>query len=411
MVKKVKGFNTRLIHSAYLKKDSHSALQMPIYSNASFEFETAEQMELAFQGRVPDHSYSRISNPSTENFEQRIKAITDALNVTALSSGMAAISNVFFTIASSGSNIVTSRHLFGNTYVFLKSTIAVFGVKIRFCDLNNENELEQAIDQNTCAVFFETITNPQLEIADIRRLSQIAKSKHVPLVADSTLTPMNIFRASELGVDIEVVSSTKCISGGATSIGGLIIDYGKFDWSYSSKLKAYAKKFGPFAFNAILRKEVFRNLGACMSPFTAYLQGLGLESLQLRFDRAASNCLSLAKELQKLPQVRKVNYPGLADSEFHEIAMKQFGAFPGALLTFELESRDHVFRFINRLKLIKRSTNLYDNKTLIIHPASTIFSEFEPVVKESIGVKEEMLRLSLGIEDLKDILEDIHSAL
>jgi O-acetylhomoserine (thiol)-lyase len=411
MVHKLKGFNTSVIHAAYLKKDSHNALQMPIYSNAAFEFETAEQMELAFQGRVPDHSYSRISNPSIENFEQRIKAITGSLNVTALSSGMAAISNVFFTIASSGSNIVTSKHLFGNTYVFFQSTISVFGVEIRLCDLTNENEVEEAIDGNTCAIFFETITNPQLEIADIRKLATLAKAKHVPLIADSTLTPMNIFKAVDFGVDIEVVSSTKCISGGATSIGGLIIDYGKFDWNYSAKLKPYARKFGPFAFNAKLRKEVFRNLGACMSPFTAYLQSLGLETLKLRFDKAASNCLTLARHLQNLSQIGKVNYPGLVDSKFHEIGFNQFGKYPGALMTFELESRDHAFQFINRLKIIKRSTNVYDNKTLIIHPASTIFSEFVPALKESIGVKEEMLRLSVGIEDIDDIIEDIQLAL
>jgi O-acetylhomoserine (thiol)-lyase len=411
MVKAPKGFNTKVIHAAYLKKDAHNSLQMPIYSNASFEFESAEQMEQAFQGRVPDHSYSRISNPTVENLEQRIKAITGAQNVTALSSGMAAISNVFFTIASAGSNIVSSKNLFGNTFVFFQSTISAFGVEIRFCDLNNEEEIERAVDENTCAIFFETITNPQLEIIDITRLSLLAKAKHVPLIADSTLTPPNIFKAVEFGVDIEVVSSTKCISGGATSVGGLIIDYGKFDWKYSAKLSVSAKKFGPFAFNAKLRKEIFRNLGACMSPYTAYLQSLGLETLGLRYTKASANCLAIAEHLKGLKQVKKVNYPGLAGSEFHEIAVQQFGNFPCALLTFELESKELAFSFLNKLKIIKRSTNVYDNKTLIIHPASTIFVDFDPVVKASIGVGEALLRLSVGIEETEDIIEDIDSAL
>jgi O-acetylhomoserine (thiol)-lyase len=411
MVNKAKGFTSRILHAEYLKKDSHNSLQMPIYNNASFEFETAEQMELTFQGRTADHSYSRISNPTVENFEQRIKVITGALNVTALSSGMAAISNTFFTIASAGSNIVTSKHLFGNTYVFLHSTIAAFGVEIRVCDLSNLSEVEKATDENTCAIFFETITNPQLEIVDIRKLADLAHSRFIPLVADSTLTPMNIFRASDFGVDIEVVSSTKCISGGATSIGGLIIDYGKFDWSHSAKLKAFAKKFGPFAFNAKLRKEVFRNLGACMSPQTAYLQSLGLETLKLRFDKASANCLALAKQLKDLDQIVSVNYPGLPDSEFYSLAVSQFGEFPGALLTFELHSKGQAFQFINKLKIIKRSTNLYDNKTLIIHPATTIFCEFDPLTRESIGVGDALIRLSVGIEDVEDLITDIQSAL
>jgi O-acetylhomoserine (thiol)-lyase len=303
------GFTTRIIHSGYVKKDAHNALQMPIYSNASFEFGTAEQMEQAFLGKSPEHTYSRISNPTVENFERRVRMITGSLNTTALSSGMAAISNVFFTIASSGSNIVTSKHLFGNTYVFFKNNLSTFGVEVRFCDLTNEEEVSKYTDSNTCALFFETITNPQLEVADIRKLSRIAESRHIPLIADSTITPMNIFRALDYGVDIEVISSTKIISGGANSIGGLIIDYGRFDWSHSKAMNAWAKRFGPFAFNAKLRKEVFRNLGACMSPYTAYLQSLGMETLKLRFDKASANCHSLAQHMKRSSKKQKVTIP------------------------------------------------------------------------------------------------------
>jgi O-acetylhomoserine (thiol)-lyase len=408
---KPKGFTTRIIHQPFARNDANRALHQPIYSNSAFDFESAEQMEQAFKGQIVAHSYSRISNPTVENFELRVKEITGSLNVTALSSGMAAISNVFFLLASAGNNIVASPYLFGNTYVLLKTTLAEFGIETRFCDLNNEDEVRKTIDSSTVAVFVETITNPQLEVVDLQRLSAITHEMSVPLVADSTLTPPNVFNGKALGVDIEVVSSTKCISGGATSIGGLIIDNGTFDWNKSEKLAPLAKRFGPMAFNFKLRREIFRNLGACLSPFNAYLQSLGLETLQLRFEKAATNCLELAQFLQELTQVKKVNYPGIKGSKFYEISKQQFGKYPGAILTFDLESREDCFAFINRLSLIKRATNLYDNKTLVIHPASTIFCDMDRSTLESLNINETSLRLSLGIEDLEDLKTDILQAL
>jgi O-acetylhomoserine (thiol)-lyase len=268
---KPKGFTTGIIHTPFAKGDVNRALHQPIYSNSAFDFETAEEMELAFQGRLPVHSYSRISNPTVENLELRIKQITGALHVTALSSGMAAISNVIFLLANSGSNIVSSAHLFGNTYIFFDSTLRELGIEVRFCDLTNSEEVLANIDEKTVAVFVETITNPQLEVVDLEELSKIAHAKNVPLIVDSTLTPPNVFRARDFGVDLEVISSTKAISGGATSVGGLIVDYGTFDWSKSPKLARHAKLHGVTAFNYKLRREIFRNLGACMSPFAAYL--------------------------------------------------------------------------------------------------------------------------------------------
>jgi len=407
----LQGFSTKVIHAGYAKADAHNALQMPIYSNAAFEFETAEAMEEAFLGRRPDHSYSRISNPTVENFERRVKAITGASSVTALSSGMAAISNVFLAIAQTGNNIVTSNHLFGNTYSFFVSTLKAFGVETRFCDLTNPEEVDKNIDENTVAIFFETITNPQLEIIDIQKLTTVAKKHKVLVIADTTLTPPNIFKAASFGVNIEVISSTKIISGGATSVGGLILDYGSYDWSNNRKLNEHSRKFGPFAFNVKLRKEIQRNIGACLSPYNAYLQSLGLETLALRFERAASNSQLLAEYLQTEPKVKKVNYPGLNSSEFHEIGKTQFGKHPGAVLTFNFSSREESFGFMNKLKVISRATNIYDNRSLIIHPASTIFCDFSKEVRESIGVPDTLLRLSVGIEDVTDLINDIHSAL
>jgi O-acetylhomoserine (thiol)-lyase len=406
-----KGFSTKIIHSAYLKEDIHHALHMPIYSNAAFEFGNAEQMENAFLGRQPDHMYSRISNPTVENFEQKIKAITGALSVTALSSGMAAISNVFFTFAEAGDNIITSKHLFGNSFSFFNSTLRAFGVEPRFCDLTNAADIERNIDKKTKALFFETITNPQLEVVDIHKLSAIARNHQLLLIADSTITPFNIFKAKDLGVNIEVISSTKIISGGATSIGGLIVDYGTFDWKAIPKLESLSHKFGPLAFNAKLRKEVFRNLGACLSPFNAYLQSLGLETLDLRYAKAASNCIRMAEFLKQHNRVVSVNFPGLKDSPFYEISKKQFGDLSGAILSFNLTSKEECFEFLNKLTIIRRATNLFDNKTLIMHPASTIFCEFSKEARDDMGVPDKLIRLSLGIEDIDDLIGDINNAL
>ena len=408
---KPKGFSTRIIHTPFAKDDVNRALHQPIYSNSAFDFESAEQMELAFQGRIPVHAYSRITNPTVENLELRIKQITGSLNVTALSSGMAAISNVILLLASTGSNIIASNHLFGNTYVFFESTIKDFGIETRFCDLTNSEEVRANIDNKTVAVFVETITNPQLEVVDLAELARVAHENNVPLVADSTLTPPNVFNAKAFGVDIDVISSTKCISGGATSVGGLIVDYGTFDWSKSPKLASLSKRFGPFAFNYKLRREIFRNLGACMSPFAAYLQSLGLETLQLRFEKAVDNCRKLADFLETLPQVKAVNYPGKEGSKYYEISKKQFGEYPGAMLTFDFESREACFTFINRLELIKRATNVYDNKSLILHPASTIYCDFDSKKRKAIDVSDLSIRLSVGIEDLEDLKNDILQAL
>jgi O-acetylhomoserine (thiol)-lyase len=408
---KPNGFSTRIIHTPFAKDDVNRALHQPIYSNSAFDFESAEQMELAFQGRIPVHAYSRITNPTVENLELRIKQITGSLNVTALSSGMAAISNVILLLASTGSNIIASHHLFGNTYVFFESTIKDFGIETRFCDLTNSDEVKANIDNKTVAVFVETITNPQLEVVDLAELARVSHENNVPLIADSTLTPPNVFNAKTFGVDIEVISSTKCISGGATSVGGLIVDYGTFDWSKSPKLASLYKRFGPMAFNYKLRREIFRNFGACLSPFAAYLQSLGLETLQLRFEKAANNCRELADFLETLPQVKALNYPGKEGSKFYEISKKQFGEYPGAMLTFDFESREACFTFINRLELIKRATNVYDNKSLILHPASTIYCDFDAQKRKSIDVSDLSIRLSLGIEDLEDLKNDILQAL
>ncbi|MDR1357162.1 MAG: PLP-dependent transferase [Tannerellaceae bacterium] len=404
-------FEARIIHAPYEKPDVHKALAMPVYQSVACEFDTAEDMEEAFCGRSKDHFYSRITNPTVQYYEDRVRNVTEAFGVTALNSGMSAISNTLLTLAHAGANVVTSPHLFGNTYSFLKNTLSSLGIEARFCDLTNPDEVRSRIDGNTCAIFLETITNPQMEVADLRALSAIGHNGGVPLIADTTLVPFSAFRAKDFGVDIELVSSTKYISGGATSLGGLIIDYGSFDWSHFKALKPWINADAHTAFSTRLRREIHRNLGAYLTPQAAYMQILGLETLHLRFVRQASTCLELARRLQQTEGIVSVNYTGLEDNPFYALSKEQFGQYPGAMLTFDLASREACFSFLNRLKLIRRATNLFDNKSLILHPASTIYGSFTEDLRQSMHIKQQTIRLSTGLESTDDLMDDILQAI
>lgn len=402
---------TKILHTPYAKPDAYNALSMPVYHSAAYEFETAEEMEIAFAGKSNNHTYSRITNPTVQHFEDCVKNVTGALSVTALNSGMAAIANAMITLSKTGSNIITSRHLFGNTYSFFTSTLAEYGIETRFCDMTVPGSVDAQINRDTCAVFLETITNPQMEVADLQAISEICKAKNVPLVADTTLVPFCAFDAKAHGIDIEVISSTKYISGGATSLGGLIIDYGNFNWMKSPKLLNIAKEHGNNAFTVKLRKEIHRNLGAYMTPHAAYMQTLGLETLSLRYEKASCSCFELASMVENLPQVQCVNYPTLGENKFAAVSRRQFGDYPGAMFTFDLESRVACFRFLNRLRLIKRATNLFDNKTLAIHPASTIFGSFSPEARALMRIMDTSIRISVGLEDKQSLFDDIKQAL
>jgi O-acetylhomoserine (thiol)-lyase len=411
MTNKAKFPQTEIIRKQFPQKDVHGAISMPVYSSAAFEFNTAEEMEDAFLGKSGKHTYTRISNPTVEAFESRVQTASGAQHVMAVASGMAAISNVFLTIAYAGSNIVTSTHLFGNTFSLFLFTLKEFGVEVRFCNLLDVESVEKQIDENTCGVFTEIITNPHMEVADLSALSALAHQKGVPLIADSTIVPWNYFRAADLGVDIEVVSSTKYISGGATSIGGLILDYQTYDWSQSKKLQNLAKMTKEKAFQVKLRGEIARNMGATMSPQVAQLQSLGMETLDLRFRQEAQSCLEIAQFLKTLPEVKQVNYNGLPDDPFYAISKKQFGDYPGAMLTFSLKDRKTCFAFINNVNIIRKATNLFDNKSLIIHPESTIYGTLSPEYKKMVEVPDNMLRLSVGLENPDDLKDDILQAL
>lgn len=385
---------TQAIHTQFQRQDAYESLSMPVYHTAAYEFDNADSMSDAFCGRTDSPDYSRVMNPTVTFFENKVKSLTGATEVIALSSGMAAISNTLFSVAAAGKNIVTSRHLFGNTYSLITGTLQRFGVSSRLCDLTDVRSVESAVDEDTCCIYLEIITNPQMEVADLQALSHIARKKGVPLIADTTLIPFTEFSSHSLGVDIEIVSSTKYLSGGATSIGGLVLDYGTCP-----------------GFGKRMRMEMLLNLGAYMTPHVAYMQTIGLETLNARYRVQSANAALLAKQLCTLPAIRYVNYVGLEDNPYHALAQRQFGPTAGAMITIDLESRNACVDFINRLKLIRRATNLFDNKTLAIHPASTIFGLFTDAQRRDMDVKDTTIRISVGLEDTDDLLEDIVQAL
>ena len=407
----MKGFTTKAIHGHRSKPDAHGALRMPLYDTVSFEHPSSREIELAFGGKRPAHAYTRISNPTIEDFEQKMRLISGGLAVLALSSGMAAISNLVMTLCEAGTNVVTSRHLFGNTVSLFEHSLKPWGLEVRYVDMTNLKEVEGAIDEKTRLVFLEVITNPQLEVADFKALSVLTQSKGVPLGVDCTVTTPYLFNSKEFGVNVEVLSSTKYISGGATTVGGVLIDNGNFDWKKSPKLAEKAKRMGPMAFIATLRMEVYRNLGACLAPHNAYLQALGLETLSLRVGKSCENALALAKQLQSHPKVKRVLYPGLPEDRYHELAKAQFGGRYGGIVCFELADKEACFTAMDRVKLIKRATNINDNKTMILHPASTIFIEYSEEERARMQVGEALIRLSVGIEDLEDLTADLTQAL
>lgn len=374
---------TKAIHTPFQKRDAYGALSFPVYNTVAYEFDSAQIMTEAFAGRVPEPDYSRVMNPTVTYFENRVKALSDAENVFALTTGMAAIFHTMLVFAEAGKTIVMSNHLFGNTFSLITTTLARLGVKAQIVDFSDLDLLDKTMADDACLIFAEYITNPQLEMVDIKKLSEIAHKRSLPLIVDTTAIPFTEVDARELGIDVEVLSSTKYISGGATSLGGLILDYGTFE-----------------QVNKRIRFEFLFNIGSYMTPQVAYMQTLGLETLNVRYQKQAQNALDLARALQKLPEVKRVNYPGL-----------EHGEKIGAMLTIDLESEQKCFDFINRLKLIRRATNLFDNKSLAIHPYSTIFVGFTPEEKKNMDVLDTTIRLSMGLEDVEDLLEDIEQAL
>lgn len=386
--------NTKAIHTPFHLRDAYDALQIPVYDCMAYEFDNADRMSEVFCGKVVLPDYSRVLNPTVTHFEEIVANLTDAKEVSAFTSGMSAISAMLFSTAAAGKNIVTSRHLFGNTYLLLTKTLKRFGVEARMVDMTNIEDIEKNIDSNTCCVFLEIETNPQTEVADIEAISRITKKRGIPLIADTTMIPFTQFDGKKLGLDFQVVSSTKYISGGATSLGGLIIDYG----------------FYP-QISELIKKDAVFNLGGYMTPRVAYMQIIGLETLQVRYERQADSAKEIASRLEKLPGVISVGYPGLPSHRHHEVFKKLYGERAGAMITFDLKDKDSCFKFIDSLKLVHRATNLFDNRSLAIHPASTIFGPLPDEEKLKMDVSDNTIRLSIGLEDVEDIFEDLRQAI
>ncbi len=385
---------TRAIHTPYQRRDAFDALQMPVYHTMAYEFDNAAVMADAFCGRTNAPDYSRVLNPTVTHFEEIIRGLTGAREVSAFTSGMAAISAMLLSTVQAGQNVVSSRHLFGNTYLLLTNTLRRFGVEARLTDLTDPQLVEKVVDRNTACIFLETVTNPQTEVADIRELSKIAAAYRIPLIADTTMIPFTQFDGESLGIDFQVVSSTKYISGGATSLGGLIIDYGHFP-----------------EISRLIKKDAIFNLGGYMTPHAAYMQTLGLETLNVRYDRQSDSAMKIARKLESTPGVKGIGYPGLESHPDHALFKELYGDRGGAMITFELADAEQCFKFINALKLVHRATNLFDNRTLAIHPASTIFGPFSEAERAAMDIKPTTIRLSIGLEDPEDIYADLSQAI
>lgn len=404
------GFTTKALHSKPAHKDLHGAMRFPIYQSAAFEFEHAEDLEAVFKGQKMGHVYTRSSNPTVEEFEFKVKALSGALGVVATATGMAAISNMLFSLLKSGDNILATHYLFGNTLSLFQTLFDDFNIEVRYVNVNNSADVKAKMDSKTRLLFCESISNPQLIVPDFSALKSLLSDFSIPLVVDTTMSPWNIFDAKKHGVDIEIVSATKYLSGGGHVLGGLIVDNGSFDWGKHPNLVPFYKKFGPNAFIARLRKETFRNLGASLSPQSAYMLSLGLETLDLRVQKSCSNALQLAKYLQSKQSILHLDYPLLPSSKSYGIASQQFSG-GGAIITFSLKDKECAYAFLNRLNIIKRGTNIQDNKSIAIAPYHTIYAEYTDAQKETYLLNEGMIRLSVGIEDIEDLMADIDQAL
>ena len=385
--------NTAAIHTPYPKRDPYGALSMPVYDCCAYEFADHRQMANAFCGRTSEPDYSRVTNPTVIHLEDIVRRLTGARDVVAFNSGMAAIAATFVSLCGAGKRVVTSRHMFGNTYLLLTETLARFGLETTLVDLTDLEAVKEAMTPDTACIYLETITNPQMEVADLQALAEIAHSQGAALVADSTMIPFTFADIHRLGVDIEVLSSTKYLSGGATSLGGLVIDYGTVE-----------------GFGKTLRRDVLMNLGGYMTTHPAYMQTLGMETLQVRYLAQEASALAVARKLEAIEGV-EVCYPGLESNLYHEICRSQFDGHYSAMLTFSLPSEEACYRCIDALRLVKRATNLFDNRTLAIHPYSTIFGPLPEATRRAMDVSPRLIRLSVGLEDPEDIVEDLAQAI
>jgi O-acetylhomoserine (thiol)-lyase len=403
--------NTMLLHGVRQEEEYKGATSVPIFQSSAFAHKTAEELEDIFNSKRPGFAYSRIGNPTVDNFEKRMARLEGGISATACSSGSAAVSVALLNILKSGDEIIVPTGLYGGTLDLFRD-LEPFGIKARFVDDFTVDNIEPIINDNTKAIFGEIIGNPKLNVIDIEELSQLAHKHDIPLIVDSTTATPVLVKPIKLGADIVIHSSSKYINSNGSAISGVIIDSGNFKWN-NGKFDVMGNylKFGKGAFTARLRNSVWRDIGACLAPMNAYLNINGLETLGLRMERICNNAQALAEHFKTLRYVKEVNYPGLKDNKFYPLINKQFeNGYAGGILTIRVESKEMAFQIINNLKYALNVSNIGDTKTLVVHPASTIFAHSSDEEKQSAGVYDDLIRISVGIEDIEDIIADFENA-
>jgi O-acetylhomoserine (thiol)-lyase len=421
-------FATLAVHAGQVPDSATGSRAVPIYQTSSYVFRDAEHGARLFGLEEPGNIYTRIMNPTNDVFEKRVAALEGGIAGLATASGMAAETLAFTTLAGAGDEIVSTTSLYGGTFTLLNNTLPRLGIKTRFVDADDFAGLRAAINEKTRALYTETLGNPKLDVSDLETLAKIAHEHGIPFIVDNTAASPALVRPIEWGADIVVNSATKFLGGHGNSIAGVIVDSGKFDWAASGRFKeftepdpsyhglVYTQAFGPAAFIGKARVQGLRDTGAALSPFNAFLILQGIESLHLRMERHSANALAVAKHLEQHPGVDWVNYPGLASSKYYERAKKYLPEGQGGLVTFGIKagvegSFEAGKKALNAFKLFSLLANIGDAKSLVIHPASTTHQQLSVEDQAASGVTPELIRLSVGIEDVRDIIADLDQAI
>jgi len=422
-------FETLSVHAGYQPDPTTKAAAVPLYQTVAYAFDSAQHGADLFDLKVPGNIYTRIMNPTQDVLEQRVAALEGGIAALALASGQAAVTYSILTIAEAGDNIVASSALYGGTYNLLAHTLPQYGITTSFADYRRPETFEPLINAKTKAVFVESLGNPQGNVTDIARIAEIAHRHGVPLIVDNTVATPYLSRPIEHGADIVVHSLTKYLGGHGTSVGGAIVDSGKFPWAqHKERFKrlnepdvsyhgvVYTEALGPAAYIGRARVVPLRNIGAAISPFNAWLILQGIETLALRIDRITDNTLAIARHLQRHPKVGWVNYAGLEEHPDHALLKKYLSGKASGILTFGVKSaagegRAAGARFLDALQLFTRLVNIGDAKSLATHPASTTHRQLSPAELDKAGVSEDAVRLSVGIEHIDDLLVDLDEAL
>jgi len=424
MAEKNYKFDTLQLHAGQEPDPTTGSRAVPIYQTTSYNFRDFDHAASLFALEEPGNIYTRIMNPTTAVFEDRMAALEGGVGALAVASGSAAIHYAIINLAGAGDEIVSANTLYGGTHNLFKNTLSQLGIQTTFVDPDDFEGFRKAITDRTKALYIETIGNPKANVADIEAIAEIAHDNGIPLIVDNTFGTPYLIRPFEFGADIVVHSATKYIGGHGTSIGGVVVDSGKFDWAKSGKFPrftepdpsyhgiVYTEAIGPAAFIVKLRVTLLRDTGAAISPFNAFLLLQGLETLSLRVQRHVDNALKIANYLENHPKVRYVNYPGLESSKYHDLAKKYLPKGSGGIFTFGLKGDfDSAKTFINSLELFSLLANVADAKSLVIHPSSTTHQQLSDEAKEAAGISDDMIRLSIGIEDPDDLIADLENAL